>query len=76
MTIFSDDSYLVRRRSRSVENDSTATDDLKIAEGHRSRRTRFENYYDNSQQFRDHRRGSRKLKRNQYDDKKLAFPFQ
>lgn len=76
MTIFLDDSYPIRRRSRSLENGSPATDEFRIAEGHRSQRTSFENYYNDSQGFRDRRRGSRKSRRSQYDDKKLEFPFQ
>uniref|UniRef100_A0A0R3RFB0 Velvet domain-containing protein n=1 Tax=Elaeophora elaphi TaxID=1147741 RepID=A0A0R3RFB0_9BILA len=71
MTVFADDLYLVGRRSRSFENDSAATDDLGITEGHRSRRMRFENCDVDSKRY-----CPRKLKRNQYDDKKLEFRFQ
>uniref|UniRef100_A0A8L7TDV6 Uncharacterized protein n=1 Tax=Brugia malayi TaxID=6279 RepID=A0A8L7TDV6_BRUMA len=70
-TDYSDNSYLVRRRSRNLEDSSTTTDEHKISEGYyRSLKTKFENNHGDSQRFRDHRHGSRKLKRNQYDEKK------
>ncbi|KAL4003765.1 hypothetical protein ACH3XW_8955 [Acanthocheilonema viteae] len=71
-TDYSDDSYLIRRRSRSFKNGSAATDDLRIAEGHRSRRTEFENHHENLKGFGDRRRGSRKSRLHQYDDKKTT----
>ncbi|CAG9540267.1 unnamed protein product [Cercopithifilaria johnstoni] len=72
-TDYSDYSHLIRRRSRSLENGNAAIDDLRIAEGHhRSRRTRFENYPDDSKRFRDRRHESRKSRRNQYDVKKAT----
>ncbi|VDP16393.1 unnamed protein product [Onchocerca flexuosa] len=66
-TDYSDDPYLIRHRSRSLESNSIAADDLKILEGHRSRRSRTENDYADPQRFEDRRRGSRKSKRNQHD---------
>uniref|UniRef100_A0AAF5Q3X8 Uncharacterized protein n=2 Tax=Wuchereria bancrofti TaxID=6293 RepID=A0AAF5Q3X8_WUCBA len=69
-TDYSDNSYPVRRRSRNLEDSSTTTDEHKISEGYRSLKTRLENNHGDSQRFRDRRRGSRKSKRNQYDEKK------
>uniref|UniRef100_A0A1I7VU75 Uncharacterized protein n=1 Tax=Loa loa TaxID=7209 RepID=A0A1I7VU75_LOALO len=70
-TDYSDNSYLIRRRSRSLENGSTETDDLKISEGHKSRRARFENH-DDLQRFKDYQRESRKSKHSRYTDKKTS----
>ncbi|VDM94070.1 unnamed protein product, partial [Onchocerca ochengi] len=76
------DPYLIRHRSRSLDSNSKAADDLKIFiaaddlkifEGRRSRRSRIENDYADPQRFENRRRGSRKSKRNQHDIKETVL---